>query len=1031
MIKQAKRTELPWKTDDPFAYGNPGDDNLAEWIDDMGTYELADPYDPAGSFSTWRQFLREDEESFTNNENMRMSLCETYKRIALSPLQKNPLTAHVYHLNQQNLYEKNVIQSIGFEDVLYLASGKETIAIFDEKSMCFLPAPLSLEKDNAIEALMNETECANRYMFYLETVLKSIDPNMQNNFSRLVEEEKKRYGIEKADGSQYFQEKKMVFHNETNAYLRNNPKETIILSLAGFFGRQEDDVFVDNPLIAIVSKDSLTPKGCLRLSDTEIMLAPAKREFDRIIYDVKQDRIEVEAICSNKHYKRIYNIQSLGNAKELDYVVDLNYLVPSHALKIFCYAIPHVDPSQVSHFQLYPTPSEEKHFLLWEGKDADKTWTLVKRTSKVERIEVKNDKDETVASLPVRSGIGKPQSLPRIVSLDVGGMTSTMLMDNGKDQSTGVVYNNIAMPLTPVKQETFEKFAQGALERNNSGESDISWQSMLQFHGIVQGKDTHETLTCHSWEPDYETLASIVTPYTGASYTIANGMGVYYDLKLPLTVMTEAGNKKTEADKEEMQRIRYAQYIASILRPIILASLREGYEPDGNLSILLAYPDTGKASPQYKSFQKAIRMALEMINKQLADENQFIIGKNCFLYSEASATAEYLLVNNDILNPMIACLFLDIGHTTIDLDIRKKYKNVTMSVPYAGNEITFRSLVMVLTQHLDESFPADCFEEKEAAETMDIIKKSLEANRSAKSMLNNVGARLLLSYVFQHYHFSLPEALTPSQHLFRLATQQRIRCTMPCYAGMIAKAIQEGIIDADDNMKFVLAGNGSRAFANTGDSFSSQFFADLVKLVNTLGVSFKGTIELIPNIDSRKESVARGMLYLHGEQSHLTIENKNRSVPSSYYLKILYGSDTEEYQQKLREFKASIKNVTNVQIQQSYEELREKAYNKAFEDYSFESDFKPLYQEYLRLPHDDNDKETSEWNDAIISLALEETTFENVKNIAMQNKQSLIMCFPEIHRLMITSCIVNELIDTAIQRKGAHHDKNNDKKLQY
>ena len=874
--------------------------------------------------------------------------------------------------------------------------------------------------------------------------------NWMENLEYLKVEAYAEYGVGKFEFKEYLSEPEPKFDSRINEYLDIvNPNENHGIAF-GFLGNlNEDQSIMASEILALpTAYGSNNSKLCdgvdaIKIDEGIYICPPVKECIDENSFSIDTiggfpndpQAISVRVKKNGKVFRKVYYKDENGwRFAKPKTIIDCNYLVPQDKLDKYYYIVydmpciewaDHGTPvSDVEYVLLF---SDQESVEIIESvispintENERSEWKLIEVNQKAEIIQLKGEDGTVYTTLPIPNNeILKPKNNMKI-SLDTGGSVTVVLTDDGaaNGKPHAPVYDKICYPVTLCAEDAYNKFRSNALDAGKSEEKDDKRESSLERY-YVEGKAGQEFFSTRIFDVDYKAWADILKDYEGDFIKMPEVNGLYLNIKGRLL---EDSNGYDENRNNELMK-----YMVNVLRPIILGAIKRGYcfnnsENAGNIELLISYPDNGENDDTTKRYLLIIDGMIEYLNRMLPAGHE-IDDNNCIRYSEGEATtAYYLKINPTILNQSRPILVSDIGATTNDITLRIGGNAYSVSIPLAGNEITQRTLASVMKnnftiEQITSLFSIPRGTKGNRDEIFDVVKLAKEKINDfgdGQPVSECVAAWWAISHLFKEFDFSL--GVTNNVLPFQMGTEQRLLCAIPFYAYVLKKAITDKRLSLKSTILFMPSGNGSKAFKNTRRGFKEHFSKKLKSFLNDqIEEKFEGKIEFMQNSDTRKHSVAEGMIILKNDKKADKKEStiaENNEVDNTgnidYYIHMA-SKDNNEIAQMFADYEESKTGVLEELNKSS--EIRKKAFDKLVNDYTL-SFFQENYKKYLQIEL--SSKEALQW-DYLMRNTIDEFQFENIKYRIKEKNMNLIMSCFGMEAYALTIAMINEFTDIMIR----------------
>ena len=986
--------------------------------------ENADDYDGVlGVFDVYDNVLIDKDIKSLETEYGKV-IQSVWQRIVFAPYIGEKIELGLYQLDKndpvENLIVHALIEEKDFNEmiakqILYLSVNQTTIAVFHPKLKCFVPSGVTVKETEVYQGLMSQNnECVMRMIVYLGNMIKA-HPQVESKeiYDYLAKIEALRNEIEASylraisidDTEVFSEEKALVISDDVQRYIESISSDINIAGLAGYFGKRNEDIFVDEPVLIFTDIDGGSDvsgiEGVQKIYDNMYLLHPVKQQITNYSYEIVNDencQFVIASVEKNHvKYRRIYSGIEDWKYSRPDWIIDLNYHLNETDLNIFTYASVNSYVSACEgreeiklSFDIHECDNDARVATICSGTDVDKKWDIYQLHRPLNIITFYDDLHVCRGMLFVPRAIRKEKATNLLISLDPGGESSTLMIYDFSLKAHGAKYHNIAYPLIPMPALAFKKFVEMALDENDM-DGQIRRESRLQKHTLLHG----ETLSNH-WlyriNPTTEELFRQMVKYPSEGDKLFERMNIKTNLKMPLAM----------GDAPEENRKDYAMYVATVLRPILFDALREGYTLNqnkrvGSIKVLVAFPDNGQEDQKTIVFIESLRESFRYLNELLSRENQFVENRNYFLMSEANATAEFqIMIDSDHLTEGATVLVADIGATTTDLDLRIKNKNFTMSIPYAGDEITIRSMLTIFSVDEEISLINNSFTKQDIAQKIGKpIYQSLHENKTNKAKRENEGVRLALAYAFEKSGFDVSFHPDKYQKLFRYCTGQRILTLVPYISRIISFALKQNLIETDEDIIIISAGNGSKAFDNTYKN-REEYFSEFIEKIGAIVKEKTGVEGIEKRIkphrsnDKDKRSVAMGMIIMMQKNSRDKMQTINVSEKESEYVKRKQGI------------------------------MQNDAFNEVINEYlrRFDIIWKKHMTNVFSVGKRGIKKGTdTTWNKMLQELMQNAETRKTIMNIIRDRYKNLVMNDTDVAEYAMTLSSVNELIDLVVKNE--------------
>ena len=791
-----------------------------------------------GLFDIYERFLVNDIVMPLDDNSPEYNLLTTIKtvwyRIALAPYVGEKIELNSFELNDTDPIEKEIIHALsekGYPEflskqILYLSADKKTVAIFHPGLGCFVPSGNVIENVAIYNHLVEQQpECAVRVIAYLDCMLqckREIQTREINNYFGKIKalkrdiDDKHQRLITVDETGVFNEEKALTIPENIRKYIGDLSYNVNISGLSGYFGNRTESIFVENPIFILAAMNNSTEVignvGLFEIDNCTYLLPPFTCRITEPHYSfVKMNEYQFLVVTANKDgvkHRKIYSKLDEWDFACPDWVIDLNYHLDERDLKIFTYVLKESINEVCQNrkivslsFKIEDVDNDCRVAKVGSGNDVNQKWRMLQRHIPLKYIAYYDEAYECrgVIIPPTKERADRTEDF--LISLDPGGDSSTILVFENQ-KAHGPEYDQIYWPLVPMPRIEFEKIVDYAFDDYRK-QGEVRRESRIQEHHILDGETlTSQWLYRNNPKSDYLFEKMIEEPLDGDK--LFKKRNIYTNLKMPLS--------QGEATEEKCKQ--YAMYIANVIRPVLFYALREGYTLNRNISrgkikVLVAFPDNGDQDKNTLVFKKSIADAFGYLNELLSDSNRFIENRNFFMLSEASATATFQIKINNLLTQDTPVLVADIGATTSDLDFRRGKKNFTMSIPYAGDDITIRSMISVFVIDKNMELIKKSYTNSDIATKIgNPIYNSLDKNTTIRSRRNNEGVRLILSYAFQKSEFDISYHHNEYQNKLRECTEQRLLTLVPYVARIVSTAFKQKLIGPNEEIIFIPCGNG-------------------------------------------------------------------------------------------------------------------------------------------------------------------------------------------------------------------------------
>lgn len=854
---------------------------------------------------------------------------------------------------------------------------------------------------------------------------------------RLSDDEMKKYRAELV----------ATIAGDVNKYILATSPDADPAAVCGYLGTNNTDKLLDAPVL-INTGDALMGKinrSFKNVSDRLVIIPPvqnATRIYDAAYAWGSLNKygipawIEFSAEIDGVLHHRIY----AGEFKTCrpDNFIDMAYNVPKGILAKYNYLIQEssagslgIDDLQTC-WKVYPDDETSTEITLKSLQYPDEEWKICQRSSRIECMELCDSITGDVLGtvIPEKAPDFSCAMQTMYLSLDPAGTVSVRLKAiAGAVASKGLEYTDLIYPITPMAEDEFEQI----IERHmiSSDSSGTHFDSLLQRF-FPQGSSEWSMLMVESriWKPDEKALFEALKTYPGVMTDAMLNLGVISNMK---ELLTHPNLGTININKEDIVKA-FKSYIGTMLLEAILALSREGYAfKHKNLVLLISFPENGSGEGFTKLMKEIIRGALGYVNEYLDVNNQIEETVNAKMYSESEATAVWHqnnLPDENFIGNGVAAGTPDYGYSTHDFSLSINGLLILFSIPYAAMRITNATLAKVYANKVEELMR--CFK----GGSSELRKQAQEALEEAMQsdcgkLYERLGFILSLNRLFSICTFKVTGVNTDVyQRRVQEITEARLNVAIPAYANAIVRALKAGVLKINQRVLIAPVGKGSLAITNTAPGFKMRFIRRLCDEINYQikldgsfpeGTEYTGVIDLLPNNDKDKMSVAQGMIDIQRP-------NYNRASidqvvdPTEHYLDLAYGAGEMEDLDAKEYFRSELAELDRPGKKLDYNKLKTKLYEDAFskliENYTYE-DFEKAFE---RFGYTNINQGIPAEEMGVLDKAIRNTVKDQFENLCAQLKQQgedLIMSCPFIEEEMICGA----LIDLAIDRMDLFEDK--------
>lgn len=912
------------------------------------------------------------------------------------------------------------------EHLVEMCIDNRVCGVFVPTAGCFIPAAgfreTMLYGYSPEKYLADNPHVKNRYRAILTTVLNNgADKNI---IGYLLSEVGGPMGAEAL--AEYNAEILMEVEADVANYICVTSNVKNASAACGYMGTKEEKKLLAKPVLINTGADAEIHYDMKKIGNEFVVIPPVKNTdcISEVMFRcggksstmgiVTPSWIEFTAKLDEELYHQVYTIPEDGwTIKRPNNYVDLSYMVPDGILSKFNYLVK--DPSEGPslgmgeldcNWEVYP---EDRNAYVAEltSKQYEGTWEILQRSSRITRMELVDADGEILGSIfPDTPSPFKKNNDTIYVSFDPAGAVSVRLATVAfSGHSTGISYTDLAHPITPMAIGEVHQIMESCTAPSEG--QGTHFNSLLQtFFPTGGGGWSQLMVESRLWKPDQKKLFDSLKDYPGTMLSAMTGLGVTSN---PKEMISRSHLKPAE---KAACMTALEMYIGTMLFEAVVVLAREGYSiASGNLEFLVSYPENGSGEGVTKMMKKAIFGALEFVNEYLEPSNRLEINSNVTLHSESEATAQWHVNNppsNYSMVAMVAAATPDIGHSTHDYSLRVNGHLYMFSIPYAAQNITNATLAKVYNGNADALMR--CFLGGNP-ELMSGARAAItSAMKSTQGKLyERLGFILSLNQLFGNCTFNVTGQRAD---VFQLRVQQiveaKLNIAIPAYADSIVRAVEFGDLTVDSDVLIAPVGKGSLAISNTADGFKERFIARLKdEISELLGATYNGMIDLLPNNDTSKVSVAQGLIDLK--------ENGSPAVKPSliqisddalveYYLSLVYGEDENE---EKRMFRKQLSDSNKSATIAKYNELREKLYDNAFkvviDGYTYE-DFESSFNRWGYIGTGDGS-----FDDNIRATA--KKYFNNLVPEMKQSKKDLIMACPRIEKEMVCGAMMDLVME--------------------
>lgn len=787
---------------------------------------------------------------------------------------------------------------------------------------------------------------------------------------------------------------------------------------------------LEEPAFLLVGEKSQINAGMACIG-TELVVIPPTDNCSSITgakYDYADDKsyLEFTAFLDETLYHKIYHRPSGGwKIFQPEDIIDMFYGVPDWLLSRHNYLIQQsMANSKENHetagetiWEIYPEDPTTIEATLESKQAKGSSWTVLQRTLPISMLKLTDNEGHVLGTvIPPVSPAFKKENNTMYISLDPAGAESVRLATiAGSRNISAVPDSDLLAPLTPMSEEalkTVEKFR--AVLPRTTGLQTTHFASLLQnFDLDGTGDWARLMIESRIFQQNQEELFTALQEFTGDMTDAMTAIGVVSNPK----EMISRSDLTPENRAKCIQALNF--YIGILLLEGIFKAAKKGFSiQHGNLQLLISYPENGSGQSVTRLMKEAIEGAIQLINEYLTPSNHLAVGSNVTLYSESEATNRWHEEHpptKDFLGGSNATGTPDCGFSTHDYSLRVNRHLYLFSLPYAAQQLTNATLAKVYDGNDKELMR--CFHggsQQLMKETQESIKRVMNPsvmNSSHGKLYERLGFVLALNRLFSECNFQVTGA--NADHL-QLQVQQiveaKLNIAIPAYADTMVRAIRAGDLHPSENLMLAPVGKGSLAMNNTGEGFEKRFTERLRAEINAmLGDSsepYTGEIQLLPNNDTRKVSVAEGMILLkeRGTANRPAAQIVEKEDPTEYYLSIICGDDEEAKQSFLDQLETLNGQATRRQFLTLKEQIYDKAFDAIIRGYTYEM-FEESFNRFGYTGTGDGS-----FDEALRTTAKDH--FANICSQLLSSRKDLIMSCPGIEKELLCGAV----IDLALER---------------
>ena len=826
---------------------------------------------------------------------------------------------------------------------------------------------------------------------------------------------------------------------DVTTYIEKTASGANAATICGHMGTNHEEKLLSRPVLVNTDVNPVIGPGMKQIGNNFVVIPPvihvdkindSEYAFGELDMYGIPEWIEYTAELDGNLYHQVYAKGDKGfkTCRPQNYI-DMSYMIPEGILKKYNYLVQDsaagslgLDEVDVG-WNVYPYDDETNVAKLVTKQHPDEKCEIHQRTEKITRMELCDTHGNILGTIfpEVRADFEKKDNIAYL-SLDPAGAVSVRLMTlSGSGRSGDICYMNLIHPVTPMAKGELHRAVERCLfPLEGKG---THFDSLLQkffpkgFGGwaglMVEGR---------VWLPDQNALFDALKACPGTMSAAMTDLGVVSNMKEMLT-----RSNLSPKDKEScMSALKL--YIGTMILEGVFALAKEGYAVRAeNLKVLISYPENGSGEGVTRLIIRAIRGALSLVNEYMVPDNQLVVDENVFFYSESEATAEWHKNNppgKSFMGRNVAAGTPDYGHSTHDYSLRVNDHLYMFSIPYAAQYITNATLAKVYDGNacaLMRCFLGGSQELKIRA--LESIEQSMESSQG--KLYERLGFVLSLNRLFSSCVFKVTGS---NADIFQMKVQQiteaKLNIAIPAYAYTVIRALKDGELKLDSSIILAPVGKGSLAIDNTVDDFERRFIQRLNNQIQYMinndekfpkNTVFTGVIQLLPNNDREKISVAQGMIDI--EENSGADRSGYISVipdPIEYYLDLAYSVDQSGIAAR-EEVSIELEKFNTPAMRARYNAMREEIYDQAFDalvnSYRYEQ-FEESFNRwgYTGIEEGVAYDEAGILDDTIRTIVKQQ--FQNLVAELKQCRKELVMSCPYIEKEMMCSA----MIDLAIER---------------
>lgn len=997
-----------------------------------------------GNIQAWGVNVHSSNKDIANKNANYMKAMYTY--LADAKYKGKEVEYRIHIFNEKNSIEKKCISDLkklqGWkqspESVLELLIGGSAIGIFNPEWKCFIPGAGFREKFAYGDPIETYLEANPHVKKRCRAILSILIKNGAD--TKVIGDILAELGGEISYAEQSIYEGEMVetISADVIEYIRRTAPGVDPCIVCGYMGTNTVKKLLSCPSFINTGTNPLIGSGMKYTGKNLVIIPPVEnvKKINNLEYsfgDLDEygipEWVEVTAELDDILYHQVYakGDENFKICRPRNYV-DMSHMIPDGILMKYNYLVQDSETASLglddieTKWKLYPYDNKTNVAKV-SSKQYPVEWEIHQRSERITRMEL-CDSDDNIL------GIIFPEPVPAFkrknnianVSFDPAGAVSVRLIEiSGSGCSGDLRYEDMIHALTPMAKEELKQ----AVERRMipAEGKGTHFDSLLQvFFPMNFGDWARLLVESRIWQPNTNILFDALKDYPGTMSSAMSGLGVVSNMKEMLT-----RSNLTPKEKDNCMAA-LKMYIGTMILEAVFALAKDGYAVHANnLEFLIAYPENGSGEGVTKLMKSAIKGALELVNEYLTPESQLLVGTNVELYSESEATAEWHKNNPPagvFMGSLVAAGTPDYGYSTHDYSLRVNGHLYMFSIPYAAQYITNATLAKVYNGNapaLMRCFIGGSQDLKDGA--IEAIEKSME-NNSGK-LYECLGFILPLNLLFNSCIFKVTG---DNADRFQIKVQQiveaKLNIAIPAYADTIIRALRAEELRFDSKVLLAPVGRGSLAINNTAVNFEQRFIERLKNEIQYMidnrsvfpeGKTFAGNIQLLPNNDTKKVSVAQGMIDIkESGKEGKEISISPISDPTEYYLDLVYRADKDSGEADKKGYLAELEEIDTPATRAKYNAKREKLYNEAFEalinSYTYEQ-FEESFNRwgYTGIDEGIPDDEIGVLDDEIRNIASEQ--FENLIAELRQYKKELIMSCPYIEREMVCGALIDLIIE--------------------